>query len=450
MNAENHDVVIVGGGVAGLSALWQLRHRDVVLLEADERLGGRLMSLPRGDYWMNLGAHLFPGAGSHVERMTSGLGLETIGIPGAKFALAFAGKVYANKRVETYPFTLPLSLSERVALAGVGLRAVGAVKAWQDTQREQPGWPARRFGGYLANRSFRDLIGRPPARVDGIFRAAGHRAASELEDQSAATGGALFGGVWAGRKSLLSYNLDGGSSRLGEAMAAELGHLVRYGATVTRVREEDGRVLVTLRENGEERTLRARQVIMATPAYISHRVVEGLPGDVAGVLADVRYGPFVSAGVITTERGPMPYDRIYALTATDQSFDMMFNHANPLRTGVRRPGGSLMVYAGGDGARRMLDLEDSGVESRYADDLASVFPQLRGNLGEIRIQRWEHGIPYRRPGFSFEPMLRYSRRTDVGVHFCGDYFADLGNMELAAASGFRAAVRAGAAVGGRP
>ncbi|GII87702.1 hypothetical protein Ssi03_56920 [Sphaerisporangium siamense] len=86
------------------------------------------MSLPRGDYWMNLGAHLFPGAGSHVERMTSALGLETIGIPGAKFALTFAGRVYAGKRVEIYPFTLPLSLRERVALANVGLRAVGAVK----------------------------------------------------------------------------------------------------------------------------------------------------------------------------------------------------------------------------------------------------------------------------------------------------------------------------------
>ena len=441
----HHDVVIVGGGVAGLSALWQLRHRDVVLLESEERLGGRLMSLPRGDYWMNLGAHLFPGAGSHVERMTSALGLETIAIPGAKFALSFNGRVYANKRVETYPFNLPLSPRERIALADVGLRAVAAVKVWQDSQRERPGRLGRRFAGQLTDRSFRQLIGRPPARVDTIFRAAGHRAASELEDQSVATGGALFGGVWAGRKSLLSYNLDGGSGRLAEAIGAELGHRVRLGARVTAVREEDGLVTVTLRERGEERTLRARQVIMAAPAHVAHRVVDGLADDVAGVLAGIRYGPFVSAGVITTERGPMSYDRIYALTATERSFDMLFNHANPLRTGrTRRPGGSLMVYAGGDGARRMLELEDDAVAARYADDMVAVFPELRGNLGEIRIQRWEQGIPYRHPGFSFEPMRRYVRREGNRIHFCGDYFGDLGNMELAAASGFRAALRAGA------
>ena len=35
------DVVIVGGGIAGLAAAWRLRHRDVLLLEASDRLGGR-------------------------------------------------------------------------------------------------------------------------------------------------------------------------------------------------------------------------------------------------------------------------------------------------------------------------------------------------------------------------------------------------------------------------
>jgi oxygen-dependent protoporphyrinogen oxidase len=53
------DVVIVGGGIAGLSAAWRLRHRDVLLLEGGDRLGGRMRSDPCGDYWLNYGAHLF-------------------------------------------------------------------------------------------------------------------------------------------------------------------------------------------------------------------------------------------------------------------------------------------------------------------------------------------------------------------------------------------------------
>jgi protoporphyrinogen/coproporphyrinogen III oxidase len=51
-----------------LSAAWSLRHRDVLLLEAEDRLGGRLRSDPRGDYWMNYGAHLFPAPGRASSR----------------------------------------------------------------------------------------------------------------------------------------------------------------------------------------------------------------------------------------------------------------------------------------------------------------------------------------------------------------------------------------------
>src|SRR3954451_2400200 len=96
------DVVIVGGGIAGLSAAWRLRHRDVLLLEAGDRLGGRLRSDAAGEYWLNYGAHLFPAPGSRVDAMARDCGLETVPVTGGMMGVAVGSTLLARGRVGAY------------------------------------------------------------------------------------------------------------------------------------------------------------------------------------------------------------------------------------------------------------------------------------------------------------------------------------------------------------
>lgn len=138
----------------------------------------------------------------------------------------------------------------------------------------------------------------------------------------------------------------------------------------------------------------------------------------------------------------MPYDDIYAITTPDASFDMFFNHANPLRIGPRKPGGSLMVYSGGAPARQMLKLSDEEIRDTYLADVYRMFPELKGHIKETIVQRWVPGNTYRPAGFNFDAMLSYCDRDDVDIHFAGDYFAEIGNMEIATGSAHEAARRA--------
>jgi len=89
MSERRYDAVIVGAGIAGLTAGWTLADRDILVLEASERVGGRMRSEPRGPYWLNLGAHLFGGPGTLLDRLVTEMGLETRPIPGNRMGLAF-------------------------------------------------------------------------------------------------------------------------------------------------------------------------------------------------------------------------------------------------------------------------------------------------------------------------------------------------------------------------
>ncbi|URX63704.1 FAD-dependent oxidoreductase [Luteibacter anthropi] len=81
----NRRIVIIGAGVAGLYAaarLLERGHREVVLLEARQRIGGRLLSLPEGDHGnrYDLGATWYwPGMQHELHELVSRLGLITTG-----------------------------------------------------------------------------------------------------------------------------------------------------------------------------------------------------------------------------------------------------------------------------------------------------------------------------------------------------------------------------------
>jgi oxygen-dependent protoporphyrinogen oxidase len=441
------DVVIVGAGVAGLAAAWRLGGRDLLVLERDSRVGGRIRSLPRGERWINLGAHLFPGEGSAVHELVRALQLETalLEIPGSKSAVYFNGKVHAPPRAELLPLTLSLSIRERAALAVAGLRLRHGAAAWRRSQRRLPDeneaeW-CRRAAGFGADRTLAQLLGPMPSSVDQIFRASARRAAGELDELSAGAGLSLFGALWVGKGSTSLRNIRGGSGRVSDAAEKWLGNRLCLEAPVRSVEVSDGHAVVTVQRSGVSQRIVSRHAIVALPAPLVSDVVKGLPDDVDRSLASVTYGPFVSMGVLTREQETMPWTRVYAVTTPGLSFDMLFNHANPLRHHREiGGGGSLMCYAGGRSAEVLMDLPVEEIRERFLGDLHRVYPQLRGLVEETVVQKWPIGNVHGTTRTNFEAMWRYSRRPASPVRFAGDYFAPLGgSLDAAARSGFEAA-----------
>ncbi|HEU0336218.1 MAG TPA: NAD(P)/FAD-dependent oxidoreductase [Gaiellaceae bacterium] len=417
------EVIVVGGGVAGLTAAWELRDRDVLLLEADERVGGRIRSERRGDYWLNFGAHVFGGPTSATGRLLSALGVDARPVPGRLAAVSLNGKVVSSGPVESFPLRLPLRLGDRLALVRAGVKLRLAVRRYAAVAAPREGESAAerqlRLLEFLDDRSFATFAGRLPADVDALFRCTLTRSSGEPEDLAAGYGVGYFHLVW-NRDSGLSRNLVGGSSTLVDALAAALGERVRTGCRITSVERSGEGARVRWVDGGGEHELDCRAVVVATPAYATRELVRGLPADTAAALEAIPYGPYVVGAFQTSERGPMPWDDIYALATPKRSFGMLFNTANVLRAGEpRRPGGSLMVYAAADLARRLAGLDDDEVAERFLADLHDLYPETRGIVAETVIRRWPRGLPYPRPGRSLlQPALTPSLAP---VFLAGDY-----------------------------
>jgi oxygen-dependent protoporphyrinogen oxidase len=436
-----YEAVIVGAGIAGLTAGWTLRDRKILVLEATDRVGGRLRSEPRGPYWLNLGAHLFGGPGTLLDRLVREMGLETRTIPGNRMGLAFRGRILASGHPETYPFRLPLSWGARLSFVRAGLRLRAAAREHIRIARPRPGESLHetrtRVLALRDDQTFSAYLGDLHPDVAAIFRAIAEREAAEPEELSAGCGAALFALVWGDDQTGAARNLIGGSALLPQALAHRLGNRVLTGAAVEEVAPSAEGVRVRFLREGGATTVSADYAIVATPAPVTRAIVRDLPRDTADALAWIPYGPFIVGAFLTEEAGPMPWDHIYAIAVVGKSFNMLFNHANPLRTPDKRePGGSLMVYAGVDLGKRLLPLSNDEIRGIFLRDLHDVLPETRGIVREVLIQRWEHAIPYARPGRAqLQPVLT---RPLGRVFLAGDYL-EFAEMEAAAATGLEAA-----------
>jgi oxygen-dependent protoporphyrinogen oxidase len=449
------DVVIVGAGIAGLTAAWRLRQRDILVLEASDRVGGRMRSQPWGEYWLNYGAHLFPAPGSLVDTIASELSLSTVPVWGSMMGLAVGTRKLTSGPVESYPLRLPLSLRDRVAFAIGGLRIQRAVAAYHREARPRPGETAaearQRVLAYEDHRTFRTFLGRMPAGTEAIFACASHRATAELDELSAGCGIGLFALVWGGEGSLIARNMVGGTGRMPEAMADGIGtDRVRLSAPATRIAPDSDVLEVEFRDLTGVGRVRARHVIVAAQAPHAAGLVEDVAPAAAASLGQMRYGAFLNVAIATKERTAMPWDPIYAMATPGRVFDMFTNQAHAFRRrDPRRPGGALMLFAGGHHAAALAEESDDVIVARFVDDLDGLFPGSAGVVDAAFVQRWPLGNVFARPGrHRLQPPLEGALGPGANLHLAGDYFAELGNLEAAARTGASAADRVEALLAG--
>lgn len=397
---DDLDVVIIGGGIAGLTAAWNLRDRRILVLEKQDRVGGRLKTLWQEPYWLNLGAHVLT-PGGPMANLAAELGVELVDPPGRSLAVAMGDRLVSARSVVGLAAGLPMSLAGRMSLAQTGLKMLLARLMRPEA---------------LDAMSFADLLGKMHPEVAGLMRVVANRLSGEPGDISALLGVRGFAQLWTQRIT----NVAGGSAKLPQALEVRLGERIVTGADVVSVSQSEKGVEVRYGQGNEQKVATAKLAIVAVPAPLVAGLVPDLPRKQVEALGRMRYSPFVVAGIFTRESGPRPWDDLYAVAVPDRSFCMLFNPANPLRRGpVRQPGGSLVAYSVADRAEALLDAPDAVIEELYLNDLARLFPDIRSIVDQVVIQKWAYGTAKRYRGRSADVDVLAPGYGRIG--FAGDH-----------------------------
>jgi protoporphyrinogen/coproporphyrinogen III oxidase len=418
-------IVVVGGGLAGLAAAYQLRRvapdHDVVVLEAAAAPGGKAVTSPVAGIPIDAGPDAFLARAPEGLALCQELGLaEELVSPAVRNAA-----ILYEGRLEPLPPGLVLGVP--VEAASVRDSALGGpeVVAALAAEPMLPPEPAevlavdepvgaflrRRLGDAVVDRLVGPLLGGVHAgSADALsietgtpqLAAARRRGGSFVAALRAQRDAAAAAAAAADPAAPVFYAHPRGMGHLVSALAATLpAGAVRTGVTATGLERRGGsdgptgrwRVATT------HGVVEAAAVVLAVPSYAAALLLEPLAPHVAGGLGELGWAS-VALVTLAVER-----DRVgHALDASgflvpERSGGLLTACSFASSKWAHLGGGAVLLRAsaGRFGDERALALDDGALVDALLAELAPVLG-LDGPPAEVRVARWDRSLPQFRPG----------------------------------------------------
>lgn len=442
----NIDVLVVGGGVSGLTAAYEVRrsnpHLSVAVIESGDRVGGIIGTMVDGDWVVDSGPHGFVDNGVDTIALVQDLGIEA----DLQRASRRSGRIYMmrDEDLSEIPSSLGTLLRSNLlsARAKVRLLAEPFVRACAD-EEDVTEFVSRRFGAEVAERlaapAVRGVVGADASTftVDGEFPI--------IKQLERAYGSVLVGAVLHQRRRHVhdsqatrtpSFQEFGqrlctfrriGMQRLIDALEQRLGEAVFTSCSLQQLERQPSGLWQVHTSSG---TFQAGQVVLATPAPVTATFVEpwstglathlrGLPmpdivvGAMGYRLRDMRRRPDGIGFVASLDRGK-------AALLGGINASVCFADQAP-------PGHALLrVLAGGSRDTPILGVGPEEALSLIHGDIRTPFGIAQGPVYQHH-RVWRSAIPTYAVGHrSRTRTLLDELRATRGLHVCGNAFFGVG------------------------
>jgi monoamine oxidase len=446
--ARRKRVIVLGAGLAGLSAAYQLARagHDVTILEARARAGGRIHTL-REPFAEGLhaeaGAMFIPESHTLVMQYIRRFRLPLVPVPTAQRLPVYYLRGRRINLRQTRDINWPLDLSpeeKELGLAGMTekyvirvLREMGDAASVHWPPAELKKYDRMTYGEFLRSRGASDDAVRLLRLNDADLTGDGVDRVSALMVLREAALNLNSGRL---------YTIRGGTDLLPKALAAHLAQKILYGAPVVRLEQDALGVRATYLQANAYETVSADYLVCTLPFSLL-KEIEVTPQFSHAKQRAIRELPYTSAArVYLQSRREFWMDEGLGISAyTDLPIMAIVN--STLNQRGRR--GILDIYAAGAQARQVTEMRESERLSFALREVEKVYPGIRKNFeGGTSVcwdeDRWARGAyAWFKPG-QMSDLLPHIARSEGRIHFAGEHTSSWpGWMQGAVQSGHRAA-----------
>ena len=408
-------VVVIGGGIAGLSAAFFLRdeHLRVTVLDGAPRLGGKLSASDVAGVAMDEGAEALLARRPEGIELVTAVGLDGDLVPAGVTSSA----IYTRGAMRSLPrrqfMGVPADLDE---LAATGVISPEGVARARDEPARAAGAGDASVTEYIGSRLGVEVVDR---LVDPLL---GGVYAGRSEDLSflatlaplavAAQGHATLTGAAASllppappgqpagaaaKPAPVFVSLTTGIGALPEAVAKASGADVRTNAMVRELKRTETGWRLTVGSAADPEYLDADAVILATPAAPAARLLKDSAGEAAARLAEI---PYASMAIVTlafrAEDFPAQQRSGYLVPAVDGRAVKAVTFSTVkwphLAAQAREQVHVVRCSVGRSGDVAVLQRDDEDLAALAATELAGAIGVTAKTIAR-RVTRWGGGLP---------------------------------------------------------
>lgn len=414
---------VVGAGIAGLAAAYELEragwHVDV--FEATERAGGRVKTVEKGPYVVDVGAFAIAARYPVYTALARSLGVQPQETS-PYVAVFHDGRLHElrlDKLAASGLKTTLLSWPAKLRMARLGASILTAklrgrlvyedLRAADPLDDESGASYVRRLAGEEADRLFADPMMR-------VLTFAKSKDVSRIEVMSGLIN-AMAGKLTA---------LPGGQETLITALVASLRSL-RLNTVVQQVTEGPNGVDVSFAGiDGRPDSSTYDACVVTCPLPISAALCE--QNDNLGRLAkEVEFVSVVSVVIGTTVRPSTPAFLILLPTEDDDQVATVYLEHNKLPGRAPDGHGLFVVHWDMGSAPDWINKSDGELVARALEITTSIFPEVRDTVDVSFVQRWPVALPRTRTG-AFRAISEFTGVLDPNsrVQFAGDWLSQTG------------------------